>query len=172
MAKEHFKEFQRFDRGTRFHWVWGMTLAVALGAAAVLGFYARRLLAAGHSKGWGLLAAGILVIVYSGVVPAITGFVTEVREDGLYWRIWPNIRSRGMPRGPRKIPLDDLVHYAVSTYSPAWQADGKVMDCLVTKGQRGVFFAFGDGTKLFLGSQKPEELARWVQRLLRRRNST
>jgi hypothetical protein len=162
-AKVMYTQFQRFDHGTRFYWIWGIMGGVASAGSIALGYHARRMLAAGNSRGYGLLALILLLLLFMVVVPPITGFVTEVRRDGLYVRIWPALRTRGMPRGPYRIPLEGLVCTEVRIYEPSWAAGGKTMDCFVARGHRGVYFEFRDGRRLFLGSQEPDELVRWIE---------
>jgi hypothetical protein len=84
--------------------------------------------------------------------------ITDVLTDGVYLRFFP-VSSR-------TIALNDIVTYEACQYSPLVEYGGwgirfgrrKKRACTMG-GNRGVELELGGGTRLLIGSQRPEELA-------------
>lgn len=86
---------------------------------------------------------------------------TEVRPDGLYVRLGP------LQREPRHVPADDIAAVTVEPYSAAdhggWHwgvrtsATGDRTAYRVS-GREGVTVRRPDGSELFVGSARPQEL--------------
>lgn len=84
----------------------------------------------------------------------------EVRQDGVY------VRLRPIQRSFRHIPFNDINDVRVATYSSAayggWHwgvrrtLDGNTVYRL--RGDRGVELVLTDGTRIFLGTERPTAL--------------
>jgi hypothetical protein len=86
--------------------------------------------------------------------------VTEVRDDGLHIRVFPFFR--------RRIPWDQIASASARTYRPLrdyggwglrWNRQGVAY---TARGDRGVQLVLGDGRRVLIGSQRPEELVKAV----------
>ncbi|MBN2098945.1 MAG: hypothetical protein JW753_05030 [Dehalococcoidia bacterium] len=84
---------------------------------------------------------------------------TEVRTDGLYVRFFPFHLTF------RRMPSESVIRYEVLTYRPirdygGWGIRyGRGGKAYNVSGDRGVMLELSDGSRLLIGSQKPEELA-------------
>lgn len=96
--------------------------------------------------------------------------ITEVRNDGLYICFFPFCFSF------HKIALDELKTYEVRSYSPIkeyggwgirYGLKGKAYN---VSGNRGVQLELSDRKRILIGSQKPEELARAIDLVLKKHN--
>ncbi|MCJ7521332.1 MAG: DUF6141 family protein [Dehalococcoidia bacterium] len=113
----------------------------------------------------------VIVIIFGLVFPLFFYYInltTEVRNDGLYYRFFPLHCSF------QRITLGDLKAYEVRTYKPlreygGWGirrgAKGKAYN---VKGNRGVQLKRTNGELILIGSQRPEELARALELVLKR----
>ncbi len=100
------------------------------------------------------LAFGIALPVYFFYVK----LVTDVRTDGVYLRFFP--------LWSRTVPLRDIVSYEARQYRPLREYGGWGIRFSPHKkraynmsGNQGVELTLADGTRLLIGSQRPEELA-------------
>lgn len=100
-----------------------------------------------------IFGLGFPVLFYS------INLTTEVRSDGLYVRFFPFHLSF------HRIAPDALIMYEVHTYRPlrdygGWGIRyGRGGRAYNVSGDRGVMLELSDGSRLLIGSQKPEELA-------------
>jgi len=94
---------------------------------------------------------------------------TEVRTDGLYVRFYPmHIRFK-------KFTGQDLAEYYCRTYKPIREYGGWGIKCSFTgkgkaynvSGNKGVQLVLTNGKKLLIGSQKPDELAAAIDKMLK-----
>lgn len=104
----------------------------------------------------------ILAIVFGFVFPVVfykVNLTTEVRGDGIYYRLFPFHLSF------HKIELEDIIECKVRTYSAlkdygGWGIRyGRMGKAYNVSGNRGVQLKLSDGSRLLFGSQKPEEFA-------------
>ncbi len=111
----------------------------------------------------------IIVIIFGFVFPAVfykMNLTTQVRNDGIYYRFFPFHLSF------HKIKLEDIVECEVRNYSAlkdygGWGIRyGRMGKAYNISGNRGVQLKLSDGSRLLLGSQKPEEFAAAVQTAL------
>lgn len=93
--------------------------------------------------------------------------VTEVRDDGVYVRVGPLHRSF------RRIPSEAIEEARTATYSPGtyggWHWGVRTSPGGNTayrlRGNRGVELRRTDGSRLFVGSQRPSELESAIHRI-------
>lgn len=143
MSEPSFTERQRF----RQWWIW-----------ALLGGVALAMLLAGPAAWLGVAAlTPIGAFVYS------LRLRTEVRDDGVYYRLWPLHRSF------RRIEWAEIERYEAETYHPirefgGWGvrwAPGRI--AYTVSGNRGVRIERGEGRTVLLGSQRPEAFAEAIE---------
>lgn len=141
MPTVHFREVQRFS---------GLvTVAAALALAYGI---ALQFIPKGWPGGISLIVAPLtLLLMY-----AVLKLVTEVRDDGLYVRMFP------LPF--RRISWDEIESYYVRTYRPIREYGGWGMRLGIAGkaynawGNRGVQLILRSGHRVLLGSQMPESL--------------
>jgi hypothetical protein len=143
MPTVHFREVQRFS---------GLvTVAAALALAYGI---ALQFMPKGWPAGLSLIAAPLaLLLVY-----AVLKLVTEVRDDGLYVRLFP------LPF--RRIAWDEIESYYVRTYRPIREYGGWGIKqrnrgsgiAYNARGNRGVQLILRSGHRVLIGSQMPESL--------------
>lgn len=141
MPTVHFREVQRFS---------GL---VTVAAALVLAYgIALQFIPKGWPGGISLIVAPLtLLLMY-----AVLKLVTEVRDDGLYVRMFP------LPF--RRIRWDEIESYYVRTYRPIREYGGWGMRLGIAGkaynawGNRGVQLILRSGHRVLLGSQMPESL--------------
>jgi len=142
-----FREVQRF----RQPWIWAL-----LGGVALL------MLVLGPLTWGGLLIVGaVAAFVYS------LRLLTEVRADGIYFKMWPLHRSF------RRIVWSEIERYESKRYSPLGEfggwgirwAPGKL--AYNVSGDRGVWIERTNGRAVLIGSQHPEELVRAIDDAVR-----
>ncbi|ACM58328.1 hypothetical protein HALDL1_03650 [Halobacterium sp. DL1] len=134
-----FREVQRF----RQPWIWAL-----LGGIALLMLVLGPIL-------WGGLA---IVVGIAGLIYSLR-LQTEVRTDGIYFRMWPLHWSF------RQIPWSETEHYEAKQYSPirefgGWGirwAPGKI--AYNVSGNQGVWIEQTNGRSILLGSQHAEEFS-------------
>jgi len=112
-----------------------------------------------------------LAIVGPGIMLFTLGFtylfyslklITEVRNDGLYIRFFP--------LSHRIIPFENIKYCEVRTYRPIKEYGGwgirygRKGKAYNVSGNRGVQLKLSEGKPLLIGSQKPEELARTINK--------
>ena len=137
-----YREVQQF----RQRWLW-----VLLGGTALL-----------------MLVLGPVSWLGLGIVAAIGAFVyslrleTEVRTDGIYFRMWPLHRSF------RRIAWSEIEHYESRTYRPlrefgGWGirwAPGKL--AYNVHGNEGVWVQRKGGRSVLVGSQSAEDFVKAI----------
>jgi len=141
MPTVHIREVQRFS---------GLvTVAAALALAYGI---ALQFIPKGWPGGISLIVAPLtLLLMY-----AVLKLVTEVRDDGLYVRMFP------LPF--RRIRWDEIESYYVRTYRPIREYGGWGMRLGIAGkaynawGNRGVQLILRSGHRVLLGSQMPESL--------------
>jgi hypothetical protein len=138
----------RFREVQRFHqpWIW-----VLLGGITLL------MIVLGPISWGGLVVVGtIAAFLYS------LRLRTEVRADGIYFKMWPLHRSF------RRISWSDIKQYESKQYRPlrefgGWGirwTPGKV--AYNVSGNRGVWIEQTNGRAVLIGSQHPDEFAKAI----------
>jgi hypothetical protein len=106
------------------------------------------------------IAFGLRVLFY------YCGLTTTVRRDGVYLRFSP-FHRREMP-----VNLRDAVRFEARTYSPLREYGGWGIRMGYKRraynvaGNRGVQIEYKDGSRLMIGSQRPEELEQAIRKVL------
>ena len=149
-------------------WAYALVIAVEVLIWAILGQLRRIPHPAGLLSRWALaLALGIAVYVALPVM-LVVGFLrmtTEVTPTDL--RVW----FGWLPTYRRIVPVGTIVRLEVVSYRPladywGWGIrsgrDGERV--LNARGNRGVRIELSDGTRLLIGSQRPEVLAVALER--------
>lgn len=110
-----------------------------------------------------VLLGPLLLIAILSSINFFSGLVTEVRRDGLFVRFIPfHFKFH-------RIPLDDAETIEAKTYRPVLDYGGWGIRVGFKKkaynvyGSRGVEIRFGNGRKLLIGSQRPEELEKQIK---------
>ncbi|MFC7137697.1 hypothetical protein ACFQRB_17005 [Halobaculum litoreum] len=115
-----------------------------------------------------MLATGPLSWVGLLIVGAVAALVyslrlqSEVREDGVYVKMWPIHRSF------RRFPWAEIEHYEATSYGPlrefgGWGirwAPGKI--AYNVSGTEGVLIERTDGRTVLIGSQRASEFVRGI----------
>jgi len=159
-----FREEQRFPRR------WALALTILLSGVAV--YSALREVSAGEPTGeggprvWPAFLAGLLL---GGGLPALflsTRLVVEVRRDGLRYRYYPfHVRFH-------RIEAGEIAEVEARTYRPVLEYGGwgirygRHGKAYNVSGNRGVQLGLRDGRKVLFGSQRPEELAAALRRIV------
>lgn len=168
-----FREVQRFKQ----RWLWVLIIVWAVGQIGLFGWGMVQQLVFG--KPWGdrpmsdtaLAVTGTLVILFVIGITALLAackLITEVRSDGLYIRFVPPHLSF------RRIPLEDLESFAALTYRPmreygGWGIKGgRGGKAYNVSGDRGVRLNYATGRHMLIGSQRAEELAQAIGKVLGR----
>ena len=103
----------------------------------------------------------VILIIFGLSFPIffyVINLTTEVRNDGLYIRFYP------LHCAFLRIELEKITKYEVLTYSPLREYGGWGMRYSMkgkaynVYGNRGVQLQLSNGTRLLIGSQKPEQL--------------
>lgn len=161
-----FREEQRFNQW----WLWLLVLV----PTAMVWYGAIQQLIFGKAFGDNPTSdtgMSIILVLFGVLLPLFMYFlklVTEVRQDGLYVRFYPFHLSF------RRYPYESINSYKVREYSPLKEYGGwgiryglKGMAYNVS-GNLGVQLEFKGGKSLLIGSQKPEELVRYMQVAMRK----
>lgn len=162
-----FLEVQQF----RQRWLWIFLIFTALFIVILFGHGMIKQLLFGHA--WGdrpmsntvLATVGMVVIIF--VVGLILLFyamklITEVRDNNLWVQFFPLSRQ--------VISFDSVRRCEVRTYNPIKEYGGwgirygKRGKAYNVSGNRGVQLEFHSGKPLLIGSQKPEELERAINK--------
>ena len=168
-----FRDVQRFTQ----RWLWALIVVAVLAAVGLFVWGMVQQLVFGETWGdrpmsdTGLAVTGTLCILFHLGIIALFAFcklITEVRSDGLYIRLVPFHLSF------RRIPLDDLESFAALTYRPireygGWGIKGgRGGRAYNVSGDRGVRLNYGTGRHIMIGSQRAEELAEAIGKILGR----
>lgn len=137
-----FREVQQF----RQRWLWALLTGVAL----------LTILFGPISWAGLVVVGGVAAFLYS------IRLRTEVRDDGIYVRMWP------LHRTVRRISWSSIADYEARTYSPlrefgGWGirwAPGKI--AYNVSGNRGVWIERKNGKDVLVGSQQPEQFVRAI----------
>lgn len=113
----------------------------------------------------------VLLVLFGILLPLFMyslKLTTEVRQDGLYVRFYPFHFSY------RRYPYESINSYKVRVYSPLKEYGGwgirygrKGMAYNVS-GDRGLQLELKNGKGLLIGSQRPEELERYMHIAMRK----
>lgn len=166
-----FYEEQRF----RQPWMWVLMGIVALLAVGVFGYGLYQQLILG--KPWGddpmsntaLITLAIIVWIVDGVIVWLLYSITlKVGVDST------SVYIHFTPFTKRTIPLSDIRHCEVRTYSPLLEYGGWGVRlgwrggmAYNVMGDRGVQLQLKDGSQILIGSQRAEELSAVIQRGMR-----
>ena len=161
-----YREEQKFALWLR--WV----VYLSMGLSVLISVFALQKDLSGQSslEAWEIILA---VVVGIGLPIAVTALFlllklqTEVRSDGLYVRFFPfHIHFKRF--GP-----EDLSEYYARQYKPIREYGGWGIKCSLRNGKaynvsgnRGVQLVLSSGKKLLIGSQKADELAAAIRRIL------
>lgn len=161
-----FREVQRFDQW----WLW----LLVLGPTALVWYGAIQQLIFGKAFGENPASdtgVSVILVLFGILLPLFMyslKLITEVRQDGLYVRFYPFHFSY------RRYPYESINSYKVRVYSPLKEYGGlgirygrKGMAYNV-RGDRGVQLELKNGQGLLIGSQRPEELERYMHIAMRR----
>ncbi|MGB9927659.1 MAG: DUF6141 family protein [Methanosarcina sp.] len=160
-----FREVQKMDQ----KWVWIIVLIPVI--TSWYGAYQQLVL--GNPFGDNPSPDWIVLLVFMGFGILFPFFfyslklITEVREDGIYFRFFPFHLSF------KKLPFKNIERYEVRTYSPIKDYGGWGIryglkgKAYTTSGNRGVLLEFTDGEKtktIMLGSKMPETLFQAIRK--------
>ena len=152
-----FREVQYF----RQPWLW----FIVLGISAVAIYSVVEQLILGRTFGDSPASDSLVLvvgIVFGVVLPLLfygMNLTTEVREDGLYYRLFPFHRSF-QRIGSSDIRRGQSVSYRpVKDYGGWGIRYGTAGKAYNVSGNRGVQLELRDGRRILMGSQKPEDLA-------------
>ncbi len=161
-----FREVQRFDQW----WLWLLVLI----PTSMVWYGAIQQLIFGKAFGENPASdtgVSVLLVLFGILLPIFMyslKLITEVRKDGLYVRFYPFHFSY------RRYPYKSMNSYKVRSYSPLKEYGGwgirygrKGMAYNVS-GDRGVQLELKNGKSLLIGSQRPEELERYMHIAMRK----
>ncbi len=161
-----FREVQRFDQW----WLWLLVLI----PTSMVWYGAIQQLIFGKAFGENPASdtgVSVLLVLFGILLPIFMyslKLITEVRKDGLYVRFYPFHFSY------RRYPYESMNSYKVRSYSPLKEYGGwgirygrKGMAYNVS-GDRGVQLELKNGKSLLIGSQRPEELERYMHIAMRK----
>lgn len=173
-----FREVQQFRRP----WVWVILSGILLSQLGLLVYFVWCRLAfpvQDRATEVSLMLAIIVTAAFLLIFIVIAAFIhvakliTEVREDGLYYRFYPIHRSF------RRVTPDNLKSFRVKTYRPVadyggWGirfGRGAKGGAYNMYGNRGVKLVLATGRGLLIGSQRPEEMAEALESVVKRARS-
>ena len=164
-----FREVQTF--GSTLRWLLVVLMAISLAIFAIALWETIT-----NPKTTNTFVSTLLSIIAMAIPIAVTilffilKLETEVRTDGLYVRFYPmHIRFR-------KFTGQDLTEYYCRTYRPIREYGGWGIRCSFTgkgkaynvSGNKGVQLVLTNGKKLLIGSQKPDDLAAAIDKMIKR----
>lgn len=154
-----FREVQKFSQ----IWLWIVNIGSVLFMFGIMTLVTKEAINASGKPDipqdliWGWILAVFFSFLMIGLF-VVANMVTEVREDGIYVRLFPFHRTF------RRLPFETLKSYEVRTYDPIGEYGGwgirgfRGNMAYNVRGNQGVQLEFQDGRRLLIGSQKPEEL--------------
>ncbi|MHC4587551.1 MAG: DUF6141 family protein [Planctomycetota bacterium] len=163
-----FREVQTF--GSTLRWLLVVLMGVSFAIFAIALWETIT-----NPKTTNTLVPTLLSIIAMAIPIAVTilffilNLETEVRSDGLYIRFYPmHIRFR-------KFTGENLAEFYPRTYKPIREYGGWGIRCSFTgkgkaynvSGNKGVQLVLTNGKKLLIGSQKPDELAAAIDKMLK-----
>ncbi|MCX7920243.1 MAG: DUF6141 family protein [bacterium] len=163
-----FHEEQQF----RQKWLWLLILLCFL-EIFIVGYLMVKQLIFGHSRGnqlllnteFELIIFGSLMFLIAIGIPSllyILKLISEVHQDGILIWFYPFVR--------RKILFTDIKHYEARTYRPIAEYGGWGIrfgwngTAYNVSGNRGVQLILKNGKRILIGSQKPDEFVRAIQK--------
>ena len=157
-----------FQEKQRFNQKWLMALMAGLVIFSFWGFIQQILL----GKPFGDNPASNLGLILSSFLPLlIVAFIfvlhlrTKIDKNGIVYQFWP------VHRKERLIRWGEISRAYVRKYSPLLEyggwgfRTGRKGKALNTSGNMGLQIEFVNGKKLLIGTQKPDELGRVLQKL-------
>jgi len=168
-----FREVQRFKQ----RWLWALIVVSVLVSVGLFGWGMVQQLVFGEPWGdrpmsdTGLAVTGTLtILLHLGIIAlfAVCRLIIEVRSEGLYIRFVPFHLSY------RRIPLEDLESFEALTYRPmreygGWGIKGgRGGTAYNVSGDRGVRLNYATGRHILIGSQRADELAEAIGKVLGR----
>lgn len=150
VSRPIFREVQRFNQ----IWIWLTVVALA----AVFWRLAFKHFfhwppALPPLREWALLFFWLLFGIFLPGFISLCRLITEVRDDGIYFRVLPFHREF------KKLPFQDFKRYEMLVYRRiGWGVHyGNKGRAYNISGDRGLEFTFHDGRQLLIGSQKVRE---------------
>lgn len=149
-----YRETQKFNQW----WMWVMNLVV-MGIMVFAGWMEYKSTGDLLTTYLGIMI-GMLMI---GMIAAVS-LKTTITDDGIEVRFWPFMR--------RRIFRSEIVEARVRKYSPIGEYGGwgikygKSGKCYNTQGDMGLQLRLKDGKKVLIGTQRPEELAEFIEAYL------
>jgi len=167
-----FREEQTFSSTLR--WLLVVLMAISLAISVIIFVFALMETLTQPNKPDILVPTLLSIIAIAIPIAATILFFilkleTEVRSDGLYVRFYPfHIRFK-------KFPGENLAEFYARTYKPIREYGGWGIRCSFTgkgkaynvSGNKGVQLVFTNGKKLLIGSQKPDDLAAAIDKMLK-----
>ena len=163
MSRLYFKEEQRFNRW----WIWAINILVAAMALFFIGRELSAKIDAGTAttEDW-LTLLVILIPVIMLIIFNLTKLETTIRSEGIYFRFKP------FRRKPRFYKWSEIDKVYVRKYNPIKEYGGwgfrtgrrKSGTAYNVKGNMGLQMELNSGKKILIGTQKPEELGRALQK--------
>lgn len=174
MEKSYFKEEQFFSN--LWFWVFLTVVFTASLTPTCVALYSELV----QEKSFGenpssveslLVMFAVLVFVYLFVILLFRKMklVTEVRNDGIYYRYPPFIIKE------RKIDIAEIEHFKIRTYRPVTEYGGwgirygwgKSGRALTVSGKIGLQLFLKDGKKILCGTHRPDALQRAMNKVMR-----
>jgi len=173
MGKIHYREIQRFSSP----WVWILVITVLAASLAptLTGLYRLVVL----NKPFGrdplsgnalLLIIAVQLVLYVLIVVLLKKMklITEVKDDGFYYRYPPFINK------VKRIGKEEIEKYGVRTYKPVreyggWgvrQGIGKAGTAFNVSGKTGLQFVLKTGKKILFGTQRGNALQRAMDKMM------
>ncbi len=157
MAPKVFTEKQHFNQ------LWLMLLMIVVTSAAAWGFVQQVLL----DKPFGNNPAPDIVLIFVLLIPiAIFIFIriitlhTRVDSHGVSWRFVP-LHRKERHKSWKEIDTAEVIRYhPIRDYGGWGYRLGRAGKAYSVSGRNGLHLIFNNGTKLLIGTQKPDELKR------------
>ena len=174
MQKTYFKEEQYFSRP--WFWVFLIVVITASLTPTVVALYSELVLAKPHSENPDpveslMITLSILIVFYTFIILMFIKMklVTEVRQDGLYYRYPPFFNKE------RKFSRDEIQIFEIRKYKPileysgwglrySWGKSGRALN---VKGNIGLQLYLKNGKKMLFGTQRGDALLRAMQKMMK-----
>lgn len=166
-----FREIQRFGEGRQRWIVASSTVTGVAVITAVVCFIVFSQNAVGKNTDYSALLAcfiGVLAFVGVAVLIRMCNLCIEIRKTGLFLRYYPFQLSF------QKIPLEEVKTFRVVTYRALREYGGYGIKygwkskAFTVSGDRGVKLELHSGRSTLLGSQRPEEMAEALAKIMPR----
>lgn len=163
MEKLYFQEIQQF----RQSWLWVILIGLDLLMVALILWFS--VFEPGELDVAAITILGItsLLMIAMSIAFFHVGLVTEIRNDGIFYRFKP------FQRKFKTIRMDELQSVDVKKYNPVMEYGGwgirigrkKRGSAYNVSGNIGILFIYTSGKKILLGTHKPESVRKALQRL-------